>query len=317
MNKYQGISNKKTWIILVNFNNHADTLRCISSIKKAGYSDNIIVVDNNSTKKGIDDICKKFPNIHLIKNPRNVGFGKANNIGIKWALDNTNCEYIFLLNNDTLIKEDTIPILERGLLMRKDIALTAPKILLIDQPDTLWYGGGEIDWKKCTASLPGYLGPANNELVCRPRLVSFASGCAMLFKRSALSESGGFDERFFMYIEDLELCIRIARSNQKIYYVPDAIVYHKGQGSQRKDEKFYPIEHPKNPNLSFYIYHLTKNKLLVIRQHATIANKMKFYFFFSLRMLIKCLQYIFHKRLDAVKAFLKGFVDSFDEKYSK
>lgn len=309
--------NKKTWIILVSYNNHHDTLKCLASINDAGYGNNVIVVDNNSTVKGVDDIVVKFPNTILIKNDNNIGFGRANNVAIEWAIQHTDCKYIFILNNDTTVNDSTIPILEKALSGSKDIVLAAPKIVMMDQPDTLWYGGGEIDWKKCSASIPGYLGSATNNLVCTQRFVSFASGCAMFFKRSAISELGGFDQRFFMYVEDLELCIRVVNNNQKICYIPDAVVYHKGQGSQRKSKIFYPIEHAKNPNLPFYIYHLTKNKLLVVRQHASMVNKFKFYIFFSFFMIIRCIQYIFYRRFDAIYALRKGVVDSFDENFFK
>ena len=303
----------KIFTILVNYNNHDDTLKCLGSITEAGYGRNVIVVDNKSTVPGTDEIKKIYPDTVVIKNEENVGFGRANNIGIDWALKNTECEYIFILNNDTSINKTTIPLLQKAFAGNKKIAIAVPKIVMMDDPELLWYGGGEIDWKKCSAKVPGYLGVATGKLACTSRFVTFASGCAMLIRRKVIEDIGGFDQRFFMYLEDLELCLRIVKNGLRILYVPDAVVYHKGQGSQRGKQKFYPIDHAKNPKLPFYVYHLTKNRLLTIRQHASGMNAMKFWSFFPFFMMIRSMQYLIHGRLEAVDAIRKGLLDSFKD----
>jgi GT2 family glycosyltransferase len=301
----------ETFIILVNYNNHNDTIQCLSAISSAGYSKNVVVVDNNSTVIGVDDIKIQFPDTILIKNHKNIGFGRANNIGIQWALDKTECEYVFILNNDTIINKNTVPALENALKNNHSIGIAASKIVMMEDPDTLWYGGGEIDWKKCSATIPGYLKSSNSEKANTQRIVTFASGCAILIKRHVLKKLGGFDQRFFMYVEDVELCIRIVKNGFNILYVPESIVYHKGQGSQGNKKKFYPLEHPKNPNLSFFSYHLTKNRLLTIKQHASRSEALQFWAFYPVFLIVKCLQYLFYKRIDAIKAIAIGGVEAF------
>ncbi len=303
---------KNTYIILVNFNNHADTLNCLRSINEAGYGKSVIVIDNNSTTSGVDEIPLQFPDTILLKNDENVGFGRANNIGIQWAIENTDCKYFLILNNDTTIDNETIPTLEHALQHDTSAGVAAPKIVMMDAHDTVWYGGGDIDWKKCGATIPGYLqSSSTGSDVNIQRYVSFASGCAMLVRKSLIEKIGGFDQRFFMYVEDVELCIRILKSGSSILYTPASVVFHKGQGSQRKSDKFYPLAHPKNPNLSFFLYHLNKNRLLTVKQHASTKEAFQFWTYYPFFICVKNLQYLLYRRFDALSAISRGWFDAF------
>lgn len=291
----------KTFIILVNYNNHCDTIKCLTSISESGYAKNVIVVDNNSTTPGVDDLKIQFPDTILIKNIENVGFGRANNIGIDWALENTDCEYIFILNNDTTINNSTIPTLESALHNHPETVMTTPRILLMENPNLLWYGGGDIDWLRGSGRAPGILGPADTPLAMEPRNVNFASGCAMLIKRSLLEKIGGFDHRFFMYEEDVEFCLRITRSGGKIRYEPSAWIKHKGHGSMSEmQENFVGGWHYRNPNLQFHIYHILRNRLLNMHIHAKGKQRWLFHIGFPLFFAAKAFQLILQGRIDII-----------------
>ena len=299
-----------TFIILINYNNHNDTLKCLTSIKEAGYSNNVVVVDNNSTVEGIDEIREKFPSTILLKNDMNIGFGRANNVGIDWVTNNTVCEFIFILNNDTTINKDTINYLERMMKKNKNIGIVSPKIAMMDLPDRLWYGGGCINWKKGSATIPGYLADSNSELACITRKVEFASGCAMLVRRSVIECIGGFDRRFFMYEEDLEFCCRAREHGWEIWYVSDALVLHKCQGSLRKkSELFNSIWSPKNPNLPFYMYQITKNRMQSMHLHAKGKNRFYFFTIFPCILILKSIQFLYFRRFDGIKAIYLGIKD--------
>lgn len=300
----------KTYIILVNYNNHADTLKCLKSIAEAGYERSVIVVDNNSTVTGIDEIIIKFPSTILIKNQENIGFGRANNIGIKFAVENTNCKYIFILNNDTLIQRSTVDILKKEVEANTEIVMSTPRIVIAETPAKLWYGGGEIDWKRGGARTPGCYGPADAPLALKRRYVTFASGCAMFFKRSFLEKIKGFDERFFMYCEDVELCLRLVKMEKKIIYTPTALIQHSCQGSQRiSTKKLYPMLHPLNPNLNYYLYHNTKNRLLLLSMHSGGYDKLKFFSYFPLSMFWKIINYAAYGKLSAISSLITAIKD--------
>jgi GT2 family glycosyltransferase len=296
-----------TTIILINYNNHADTLKCLASISAAGYHNDVVVVDNHSTSPGIEEITEKFPNTVLIKNKENIGFGRANNIGIEWALKNTNSKFFFILNNDTTIEKGTIQNLEKVLLEDNDVGIATPKIVMMEEPNLLWYGGGTIDWKKGSAKLPGYMEASSNKLAGTSRNVEFASGCAMLVSRYVIEKIGGFDKRFFMYEEDLEFCFRVIQHGRKIWYSSNSVVYHKGQGSLR-DEKdsFKAIWSPENPNLPFYMFQITKNRFLNMYMHAKGINRVEFFVFFPCILLLKSLQFLYYWRIDGIKAISSG-----------
>lgn len=300
----------KTFIILVSFNNHDDTLRCLESIKNAGYGKSVIVVDNCSVVPGIDEIKRHYPETILIKNKENVGFGRANNIGIQWVVTRRSSDFIFLLNNDTTISKSTIPALENSLKDDMRAGVATPKIVLMDSPDILWYGGGDIDWKKGGARTPGYMGKSNTRLANKGRYVTFVSGCAMFFRTSLLKQLGGFDKRLFMYCEDVELCLRTIKAGWKIKYIPESIVLHRCQGSQRLvKQKIYPLLHPRNPKLDFFLYHTTKNRLLIIKEHANFTNLMLFLSFFPFQMTWKCFTYLLNRRFSALKSFIRAIRD--------
>ena len=297
--------------ILINYNNLSDTRLCLDAVYRTSDPDNkIIVVDNASNEEGIEELLAEYPDAILLKNEENLGFGRANNIGIRWALSNTDCEYVFILNNDTTIESDTVSRLVAALEDNSEVGISCPRIVMMDDPDMLWYGGGWIDWRKGAAIIPGYLGPADAELALSARYVSFASGCAMLIRRSILEKIGGFDPRLFMYMEDLELCLRVREAGWTIRYVPEAVVMHKGQGSLRKDgNEFFPIQHPRNPRLDFFMYHITKNRLLTMFIYTRGWNAVMFWSFFPIYQAAKCVQFAFHGRWTAVKAVAQGVRD--------
>jgi GT2 family glycosyltransferase len=304
----------KTFIILINYNNHDDTLKCLESISQAGYKKNVLVVDNNSTTPGIDLIKAQFPNTVLIKNKENVGFGRANNIGIQWVLNNTKCKYVFILNNDTIIEKTTIPLLIKSFNFSIRIAMVTPKIVFTENPHILWYGGGDIDWKKGVPKTPGFMGSASTESANLRRYVSFASGCAMLFKTSVLKELNGFDFRYFMYCEDMELCLRVQKKGWKILYEPSAIIKHSVQGSTRTDRNQYlPMLHYQNPNLNFYMYHMLKNRLLTIHKHANLKNKFVFSMYFPIYFIAKFFICKLYKSKNISKVILKAIKDYYLE----
>jgi GT2 family glycosyltransferase len=305
----------KTAIVLINYNNHDDTIKCVESISNAGFGNSIVIVDNKSTAPGVDDIQILYPNVVLIKNDENIGFGRANNVGIQWILKNSNCEYIFILNNDTIIEKSTISKLQEALFTHTEAAMATPRIVVAGTTNKLWYGGGDMDWKKGVPKTPGYLGPVDTPLALKKRYVTFASGCAMFFRRSAIEKLRGFDSRFFMYCEDMELCLRVLKLGWKIIYEPNSIIKHRVQGTQRNnDEKLFPILHPLNPKLEFYVYHMTKNRLLTINMHGQFKNKLMFLSYFPLYMIWKCLQFLSYKKIGAVLLTGRSILDYFKER---
>jgi len=263
-------------VIIVNYNVKELLEQCINSILKAadGLNVEIIVVDNNSFDGSIEHLKNKFPShpsLKLIESPLNLGFAKANNLGVKEAKG----EYILILNPDTILQEDT---LTRSLKFYKETpgigAMTCKLIL----------PNGKLDLA-CRRSFPTpsvavyrILGLSrifpNSKTFGKYNLtyldenstyeVDAIVGAFMLIKKDVYEKVKGFDEDYFMYGEDLDLCFRIKKAGYKIYYYPHtSIIHYKGESTKKSSisyvNNFYgamQVFVKKNLNKSFWIMNL-------------------------------------------------------------
>lgn len=297
----------RTAVVLVNYNGDENTRFCAESLARSRpVVPGLVVVDNASPSGNVEEAVAGYPSVEVIHAPDNLGIGRGNNLGIRWVLSRTDHEFVFILNNDTVVEPDTIAKLEDALRDHPEAGVATSRIAFMERPDLLWYGGGHIDWRRGSARTPGYLGPADAEGALLARDVSFASGCAMLIRRSVLEEVGGFDPRYFIYEEDLELCLRIRERGWTIRYVPQALVYHKVQASGRRGEVFHSLLSPQNHRLSFTAFQITKNRLLNMHAHARGIDALRFACFFPAFLSLKCLQFARHGRWDGVRAVFEG-----------
>jgi len=249
--KYSGMFkqlDKKVSIVILNYKLPEDTLECIQSIYNNIYEKfQIIVVDNGSQDGSVEKIinwaeknkkrfiyCKEknfvFPEekfkqeLVIIENKENLGFAGGNNIGIKYAL-NCGADYIWLLNNDTVVEKDT---LESSILLaerlkaerQEKVGLISSKIYCYKDRTMVQYNGGK----------PFYKGIPDKEGEL-PRSVKFAPCCSLLINRKLLEEIGLLNEDYFLYYEDTEFCTRTLKAGWTIWYNPYSKVYHKGGAS--------------------------------------------------------------------------------------
>ncbi|HEY7752021.1 MAG TPA: glycosyltransferase family 2 protein, partial [Ignavibacteriaceae bacterium] len=215
-------------IIIVNYNVKEFLQNLLHSIEKASsnISKEIIIVDNASEDGSVELIKQKFSSVNMIENKTNLGFGKANNQALKIAKG----EYILLINPDTIVSEDTFHTLLNFFNSNPEAGLAGCKIL---NPD------GTLQLA-CRRSFPGpwtsfckvtglsNLFP-NSKIFARYNLtyldenltyeVDAISGSFMMMRRDVYEKAGGFDEQFFMYGEDLDLCYRIKEVGYKVFYV--------------------------------------------------------------------------------------------------
>lgn len=233
-------------VIIVNYNVKELLEQCIKSVFSSArnFTFEIIVVDNNSYDGSVECINDKFrgnPNLRIITSDINLGFAKANNLGIK----NANGEYILILNPDTILKEDTI---EKTLDFYKGIKSIGAVTCKLILPN------GKLD-QACRRSFPTpsvalyrILGLSrvfprsktfgkynltylDEDSVCE---VDAIVGAFMLIKKEILDSVGGFDEDYFMYGEDLDLCFRIKKMGYKIFYFPGtSIIHYKGESTKK------------------------------------------------------------------------------------
>ncbi|MDH3691077.1 MAG: glycosyltransferase family 2 protein [Gammaproteobacteria bacterium] len=300
-------SNTKTVVLLVNFNTSVHTLRCVESLLGGSIMPSIIVVDNGSEATDYENLLGSERSVVVIRSEENLGFGRGNNLGFDWIFANTDCRYIFVLNNDTYVERDTVQKLESYMESHDDVGACAPRIMLAEDKSKYWYGGGSLNWWRGGGRSWRFMRPFDNDSAERD--ISFMTGCAMFLRRELLEELVGFDPRFFMYCEDWELSSRIAKSDWHIRYYPEAVLYHEGHASIRGRESGYLSPcNPDNPALAFYLTHVVAGSLLALELSATRVQRVGGVLFLAGRWARWAMRYIWHRRWDAVLAMWRGFV---------
>lgn len=288
-------------IIIVNYNGYADTWACLNSILTVhGDLPFVVLIDNGSKDAADLEILKSnYSHLHIIYNTENTGFGRANNIGIKWALQNVDFEYLLLLNNDTLIQPNSLHNLISPFNKDHRIGITTGKIMYEYNRELVWYGGGDIDKKKGWPKIADFNKEATSTGANLSRYVSFVSGCAMMFSKASILQLNGFDEDFFMYCEDLELSIRAQTQGLKMFYESSSVIYHKVQGSSSgNSSKGF---NKNNRNLSFIFFHMQKNRWLAIRKHYSGSQFFIFNLYFCSELIYRSMIFLKWKRFDLLK----------------
>lgn len=249
-------------IIIVTYNSSKFIASCLNSINdetlKQGFE--VIVVDNASTDDTVS-IVKQYPEVILIENKANLGYSKANNIGI----NKSRSEYLMFLNPDVIINPSGIEKLITDLKQKDYYGMVAPKLL---------YPNGKLQESvrrypkfstQIIAQIPIIKGLLKKHLDSyymkdwdhgESREVDWIIGAVMLTKKETLDKVGYFDEDFFLYCEDIDLCYRLNQAGYKIFYDANVHFVHNYQKSSRRGLnkltwihlisiiKFY-IKHPK------------------------------------------------------------------------
>jgi hypothetical protein len=216
----------KVIIIILNWNGLQDTRECLESLKRIDYPNyEIIVVDNGSSDGSPEKIKNMFPYIDLIRNRENLGFGAGCNVGIKEA-QRKGAKFIFLLNNDTVVECDALSKLAAALEKDENAGIAGPKIYYYGSEKIIWSAGIRQD-NVFIRFLSIGQGQKDVGRYSRQKKVDEVSGCAMLIKESLIEKTGFFREDYFLYVEDMEFCLRAKRAGCEILYVPDAVIWHK------------------------------------------------------------------------------------------
>ena len=266
--------------VLVNYNGLEDTRACLESLKMVPENHLIVLVDNASDDSDeVHALQTKFRRLIVLGNKRNLGFGVANNVGIQWALENTNFRYICLLNNDTVVTPNFLLPLKEAFSIHPDIGMTTGKIMYLNNDQIVWYGGGEIDYRRGWPSIVDFNSPATTEGANNSKYVSFASGCLMMFTRESIGKLQGFDQRFFMYCEDLELCIRVREMGMRIYYKAESVIFHRVQGAHQNDG--VSLLKADDPRYEFVFVNMRANQLRIFLERSTGLARIQFLAFYT------------------------------------
>jgi GT2 family glycosyltransferase len=210
------------YVIVLNYNGLEYLEECLSSLEQQTYPNyRIVVYDNASTDGSIDFVTKNFPNITLVQAGKNFGFAKGNNIAIEFALSRK-ADYVFLLNNDTSVEKDLIEKLISTAESDSSIGIVGPAVFDLRDKCSVQEMGVGVD----RFGYPLAIKNSSDKLN-----IFFVSGCAMMIKAELLRKIGLFDEKYFMFAEDLDLCWRAQLSGYKITVNETAKIYHSSGAS--------------------------------------------------------------------------------------
>ena len=208
----------------------------------------------------------------LIKNDKNYGFAEGNNIGIRYAFNDLNPNYILLLNNDTVVDKDFLEELVNIGEKNTDIGIIGPKIYYYDEQNTIWCVGGKIDWKFARGLHVG-INEVDNGQYNEMREFDYVSGSALLIKREVVDGIGLLDKQFFLYFEESDWALRASQKEYRSVYAPEAKVWHKvsksGGGLSKETG----------------LYYITRNRWLFMKKWANSKD----YSFFVIYQIISAI----------------------------
>lgn len=238
--------------VILNTNRRDDTLACLASLAKSTYpNQRAIVLDNASTDGSAEAIRAQFPEAQLISLGRNLGYTGNNNVGIQAAMEQ-GADWVFVLNEDTVLAEDCIALLVAAAEQDPEVGIVGPLVYHHDEPAVIQSAGGMLD-KHWNAVHIG-MNEDDRGQYSQPRAVDYISGCAILVKRAVIEQVGALDERLFYYWEETDWCARAREHGWKVLLAPQAKLWHRG------------VQRDYRPG-SNVTYYNTRNRFMFLAQH--------------------------------------------------
>jgi len=269
---------KKIAIIILNWKRSdltIDLIKQFKLIKTKNIFFHILLIDNHSPDKSFSKFKKLFakdPLVTLLKTNSNLGFSGGVNFGLNHAIEKR-YDYALVINSDVQITPTFLQELYKPFKSNPKLVITGPKIYFSKGHEfhknryiknqlgkVLWSVGGTIDWKNIYGQNKGIDEVDTGQYNCIDTSIDFISGCCMLIKLTLLKKIGLFDDNYFMYLEDADLCTRVKRNGLKIAYIPKSVIYHHNAGSSLA-----------GGNLQQYF--LSRNRLLFARKFASFRAK--------------------------------------------
>jgi GT2 family glycosyltransferase len=213
--------------VIVNYNGGDALLRCVAALRASRFGHAPVVVVDNASRDGSAARLAKDGAVELLQLPRNVGFAAGANAGLRRALE-MGAEELLLLNPDAEVDQEFLEPLAEALAAGADVA--GPKLLSPGTPPVIWSAGGELTFGRNLAQLTGHREQDRGQHDVA-RDVSFLPGTCLLLKRGLLERVGFFDEAFFCYVEDVDLCARARAAGARMRYEPRSRVVHEGSAA--------------------------------------------------------------------------------------
>ena len=214
-------------VVLLNWNDTANTLECLESLRALTFRDHhVVVIDNASRTPCTVAVAERFPEVEVIESTENLGFAGGCNLGIRLALAR-GADYVWLLNNDTVVHPSALTELVKVAEADAAIGIVGSKILFYGPGKVIDHAGGYILPRRCAA---GHIGIGEEDIgqYDEIRPVDFITGCSLMVTRETVEDVGLLDDKLFAYWEDVDWCTRARRGGWEVMYVPGSVIRHKG-----------------------------------------------------------------------------------------
>lgn len=256
-------------VALVNFNDGAHLPECLSSIEEnvRGVDFEVIVVDNASTDGSPALVAGRFPRVRLIRNEKNEGFGRANNLAVRQSRG----EFLLFMNTDVVLLSGALELLMEEMRTHPDTGVVAPALLTPKGSFQASFGGRTSFFAEFAKK--GFLNRLRTRALRNDRKrreVRWVSGAFLLIRRKAFLETGGFDEGFFLYFEDIDLCERVHENGGKVIFLPAAVSLHHGGAVTSARPLRSRVEYRKS-QLRFYRKHGSTTSLSLLKAYLKLS----------------------------------------------
>ncbi|MEW6531398.1 MAG: glycosyltransferase family 2 protein [Thermodesulfobacteriota bacterium] len=267
---------------------------CFQSLQKITQpSFDIYLIDNASSDSSVELTRTRYPTVRIIRNETNLGFAGAYDQAIR-MLD---YEYVVLLNNDTVVEKKWLQALFAPVEDDEKVAACTSKIVMMSDHTVLDHAGGMLTLTGSGLDTGKWSKDQGQYQAARE--VGFGCGCSLLLRKSAYLEAGGFDPRYIIYHEDVDLCWRMRMLGYSVVYVPDSVVYHHLGGGT--------ITGMENP---WKTYLCQKNRLANMIKNMGAALLIKGLFVSTAYDTVRIVRYVLLRRTDLLQALFKGYRDT-------
>ncbi len=278
--------------VVLNWCSVPDTSACLRSLEASDYPAlSVLLVDNASPDGSGAELHALFPHLPYLQTGANLGYTGGNNRGIERALAD-GADYVLVLNNDTLVDPDAVTRLVEAARSRPRVGAVGPKIVYADAPDRIWFGGGDFSRARALGYHRGEGQPDPQPSGGEPEEVTFLTGCCLLLPAQVLREVGGFEEDFFAYVEDVDLCLRLMERGYRLLYQPAGRIAHR-----------VPLHEAPS---AFGIEHGVRNRVRLARRRYGAADRLRFSVFFYPTRLLRAMGYLSRGDRERARAVWRG-----------
>ncbi len=273
------MSATKIPVIIINYRQPKNTLECLASIQENDHKERLqpVIIDALPTTEFQNELHKKFGNwVDYLPQTKNLGFTGANNVGLHFALQKYSPKTIILLNDDTTIGKNALTKLADALHNQPKCGAMVPKIYFSvgrefhpgyeksDLGNVIWYAGGAIDWQEVHGFHVG-VDEVDRGQYDHATATEFATGCCVALNADALQQVGLFDEKYFLYLEDLDLSVRLQRQGWQVLYEPGSCIWHKNAGSSGSGSRLHEYYQTRNRYLFGFRYGKLRTKVFLLK----------------------------------------------------